>query len=192
MTNNITTVILVGGKGTRIGGDKGLQLLHGKALIDWVLDIISKQSDEVLISANANQDAYATRGCRVVADRISDGAGPLAGLHTSLSVARHNLIACVPCDTPFLPDDLIARLRAALTPTTEAAVAAVEGQRQPAIALYRKDVLPKLDAYLNSGARKVGDWLNTLQVSEVVFEEASAFTNINSLDELMVANNVQP
>lgn len=165
-----------------------MQLLHGKALIDWVLDIICKQSDEVLISANANQDAYATRGCRVVADRISDGAGPLAGLHAALHVARHNLIACVPCDTPFLPDDLIDRLRAALTPTTEAAVAVVDGQRQPAIALYRKDVLRQLDVFLGSGERKVGDWLSTLQVSEVIFEEAAAFININSLDELMVAN----
>ena len=52
------------------------------------------------------------------------------------------------------------------------------------IALYRKDVLPKLDAFLDSGARKVGDWLNTLQVSEVVFEDTTAFVNINSLEEL--------
>ncbi len=190
MTNAISTVVLAGGKGTRIGGDKGLQLLRGKALIDWVLDVIVKQSDEVMISANANQNEYAARGCRIIADQISDGAGPLAGLHAALQGARHNLIACVPCDTPFLPDDLIASLLSTITPTTEAVVAVVEGQRQPAIALYHRDVLPKLDAYLGSGARKVGDWLNKLRVSEVVFEDAAAFTNINSWDELDMANRV--
>ena len=187
----VSTAILAGGLGTRIGGDKGLQLLHGKALIDWVLEAISKQSNEVLISANANQNEYAARGYRVIPDQISEQAGPLAGLQAALLVARYDLIACVPCDTPFLPGDLIARLRNAIHPSSEAAVAVTDDQRQPTIALYRKDVLPKLDAYLNSGARKVGDWLNTLRVSDVVFEDVAAFSNINSLEELAMANRDQ-
>lgn len=174
--------------GTRIGGNKSLQLLRGKALIDWVLDVISQQSDEVLINANANHGSYVARGCRIIADQLPGWAGPLAGLQTALHSARYDWVASVPCDTPFLPDDLIARLCAAINPPTEAAVAVVEGQRQPTIALYRKDVLPKLDAYLGTGARKVGDWLNTLHVSEVVFEDVAAFANINSLDELLMAN----
>ena len=185
---SITTVILAGGKGARIGGDKGLQLLRGKALIDWVLDAVRSQSDEVLINANANHEEYAARGCRVIADQISGSAGPLAGLQAALCGARHDWVVCVPCDTPFLPEDLIARLYAAFGISTEAAVAVTEGLRQPTIALYRKNILPKLDAFLDSGARKVGDWLNTLQVSEVVFEDAAAFANINSLDELSRAN----
>lgn len=165
-----------------------MQLLRGKALIDWVLDVISQQSDEVLINANANHDDYAARNCRIIADQLLGWAGPLAGLQSALRNARYEWVACVPCDTPFLPDDLISRLWTAIKPATEVAVAVVEGQRQPAIALYRKDVLPKLDAYLGSCARKVGDWLNTLHVSEVVFEDAAAFANINSLDELRIAN----
>lgn len=186
--NALSTVILAGGLGTRIGGDKGLQLLRGKALIDWVLDRISKQSDEVLINANTNQNEYAKRGYRIIADQLPDWAGPLAGLQTALRNAQHDWVASVPCDTPFLPDNLIARLGTAINATTEAAVAVTQGQRQPTIALYRKTVLPKLDAYLDSGKRKVGDWLNTLRVSEVVFEDAAAFANINSLDELVIAN----
>ena len=184
----LSTVILAGGLGTRIGGDKGLQLLRGKALIDWVLDRISKQSDEVLINANTNQNEYAKRGYSIIADQLPDWAGPLAGLQTALRNAQHDWVASVPCDTPFLPDNLIARLGTAINATTDAAVAVTEGQRQPTIALYRKSVLPKLDTYLGSGKRKVGDWLNTLRVSEVVFEDAAAFANINSLDELLIAN----
>ena len=187
----VSTVILAGGLGTRIGGDKGLQHLHGKALIDWVLEAIGKQSDEVLISANANQTEYAARGYRVIPDQFAEQAGPLAGLQAALLLAHYDLIVCVPCDTPYLPRDLIARLSNVINSSSEAAVAVTDGQRQPTIALYRKDVLPKLDAYLNSGARKVGDWLNTLCVNEVVFENAVAFSNINSRDELMLANRDQ-
>ena len=185
---HITTVILAGGKGTRIGGNKGLQLLHGKALIDWVLDAIRPQSDEILINANTNKSDYASRGVGVIADLSPEYAGPLAGLQAALHSAQHEWVACVPCDTPFLPGNLITRLRSAITPTTEAIVAIADGQRQPTIALYRKSVLLKLDAYLDSGARKAGDWLHILDVSEVVFENAVAFANINSLEELAVAN----
>ena len=185
----ITTVILAGGKGTRIGGNKGLQLLHGKALIDWVLDAIRPHSDEILINANTNKSEYATRGYRLIADHSPEHPGPLAGLQAALHSAQHEWVACVPCDTPFLPDNLIHLLRSAITPTTEAVVAIADGQRQPTIAIYRKDVLPRLDAYLDSGARKVGDWLNTLRVNEVVFDDAAAFANINSVEELAMANH---
>ena len=184
----ITTVILAGGQGTRIGGDKGLRHLHGRPLLAWVLDAVCCQSDEVLLSANDSREEYANFGCPVIADQTSGWAGPLAGLQSALRCARHDWVASVPCDTPFLPDDLIARLSVAVG-EAEAAVAVVEGRRQPTIALYRKNVLPKLDAYLAGGERKVGGWLDTLQVSEVVFDDAAAFININTLEELEGYNN---
>lgn len=187
MRQDITTVILAGGQGTRIGGDKGLQRLHGRPLIAWVLDAVREHSDEVLLSANNERIEYTDLGCPVIADQTPGWAGPLAGLQSALRRARNNNIASVPCDTPFLPKDLIARLYAAVG-DSEAAVAVVEGRRQPTIALYRKNVLSKLDAYLDAGERKVGNWLDTLQVSEVVFDDAAAFININSSEELAAAN----
>ncbi len=187
----VSTVILAGGQGTRIGGDKGLQILRGKPLMLWVLDAVRGQSDEVLISANGGRAEYAGFGCAVIADQTPDSAGPLAGLQSALRCARNDWVASVPCDTPFLPDDLIARLFAAAG--NEAAVAVVEGKRQPTIALYHKNVLPELDEYLASGARKVAGWLDTLQVSEVVFDDAAAFININSQHDLAFVNqSMQP
>ncbi len=186
---SITTVILAGGQGKRMGGDKGLQNLHGRALVEWVLDSVRSQSDEVLLSANDKHDVYADFGCRVIADHMPDWAGPLAGLQTALRSARNAWVMSVPCDTPFLPHDLIARLYAAIAADgTEAAVAVVAGRRQPAIALYRRDVQPKLDAWLNAGGRKVNDWLSSLHLSEVLFEDADKFANINSQEELAHAN----
>ena len=189
----ITTVILAGGLGTRIGGAKGLQPLHGRTLIDWVLDTVNRQSEEVLINVNDECDAYARFGRRIIADQTPGWAGPLAGLQSAMHHARHDWVASVPCDTPFLPDDLIVRLFAAVrTNAAEAAVAIVEGRRQPTIALYHQSVLPRLDAYLASGGRKVRDWQDTLHLSEVVFDNAIAFTNINSLDDLIRANRITP
>lgn len=189
----ITTVILAGGLGTRIGGAKGLQPLHGRTLIDWVLDAVSGQSGEVLISMNGEHDAYVRFGRRIIADQTPDWAGPLAGLQSAMHHAHHDWVVSVPCDTPFLPDDLIARLFAAVgANAAEAAVAVVEGRRQPTIALYHRSVLPRLDAYMASGGRKVRDWQDTLHLSEVVFDNAIAFTNINSLDDLTRINRIAP
>jgi len=187
----ISTVILAGGLGTRIGGAKGLQALQGRALIEWVLDLVSRQSNEVLINVNDAHDAYVRFGHRIIADRTPGWAGPLAGLQSAMHCARHDWVACVPCDTPFLPDDFLIRLFAAAnSDATEVAVAVAEGRRQPTIALYHKRVLPSLDAYLSSGGHKVTDWQNTLRLSEVVFDNALAFTNINSNDDLTQANRM--
>ena len=184
-------MILAGGQGTRIGGEKGLQRLQGRPLLAWVLDAIRHQSDEIMISANAEHNKYAEFGFPVIADHTSGWAGPLAGLQAAMLYARNDLVVSVPCDAPYLPNDLIVRLyRAISIANAEAAVAVVEGKRQPVIALYRRAVLPKLNAYLNEGQRKVGGWLETLQVIDVVFDEAVAFININSSDELVVANHI--
>lgn len=181
----VTAVILAGGLGTRIGGDKGLQGLQGKALVAWVLDAIRHDSDEILINANAAQEAYAQFGYRVIADQLPDWQGPLAGLHAALLAAKTEYVMTVPCDTPFLPENLLARLLDALMQNaTDAAVAVAGGYRQPSIALYRRNVLPRLLAYLGSGGRKVNDWLDTLPVSEVVFDNDADFDNINTLDDL--------
>jgi molybdopterin-guanine dinucleotide biosynthesis protein A len=188
----ITTVILAGGLGTRIGGAKGLQPLYGRALIDWVLDSVSSQSEEILINANGVHDDYLCFGYPIIADQTPNWAGPLAGLQSALRLARHDWVASVPCDTPFLPVDLIARLYKAVSTitTVEASVAVVAGKRQPTIALYHKSVLPKLDVYLNSGGRKVNSWLETLHLSEAILDDAIAFTNINTLDDLEHANKI--
>jgi molybdopterin-guanine dinucleotide biosynthesis protein A len=177
----ITTVILAGGQGSRIGGGKGLQRLQGKPLIQWVIDAMQPQSDELVISANG--EGYAGFGFRVVADITAGSAGPLAGVQAALHSARHDLVASVPCDAPYLPADLTSKLAAAMN-GADACVAVAAGRAQPAIALYRKSVLGSLDHYLADGGRKAMDWQKTLQLNEAAFEDAQAFININTRAEL--------
>lgn len=185
----VATVILAGGRGTRIGGDKALQLLQGRPLLDRVLDTIHPQCDELLISANGVAADYARPGCRVVPDRMPDYAGPLAGLQAALKHTQCAWLASVPCDAPFLPVDLIARLHAAIR-DDEAAVAVTADGRQPAVALYRRSVLPMLEAFLANGGRKVMAWQDSLKLVQVPFAHVADFINLNSAQDLALANRI--
>ncbi|MBN8451636.1 molybdenum cofactor guanylyltransferase MobA [Accumulibacter sp.] len=186
--DGITGVVLAGGLGRRMGGvDKGLQELDGRPLVSWVIERLAPQVDEMLLNANRNAERYAAFGHAVVADRIDGFAGPLAGLHAALSVARHPLVATAPCDSPFLPTDLVARLHAALDDSgAELAVARSLGRVQPVFCLCRRTALPALSAHLAAGGRRIERWFCSLPLVEVSFEDQpAAFANINSVEDLV-------
>ena len=168
------------------GVDKGLKELRGKPMVAWVLERFAPQVDEVLINANQNLDVYKQLGCRVIPDVIGGFAGPLAGLHRGLREAAHDLVATVPCDSPFLPSDLIARLRAALEQgEAEIAVAKTGDQPHPVFCLCRKRVLPGLGDFLAGGGRKIDAWYAKLKVIEAPFDDQpDAFSNVNTEAEL--------
>ncbi|MDP1735656.1 MAG: molybdenum cofactor guanylyltransferase MobA [Sulfuritalea sp.] len=184
---DIAGVVLAGGLGRRMGGiDKGLQDLGGRPLVQWVLERLAPQVGTVLINANQNLARYGEFGCPVLPDRIEGFAGPLAGLHAALSHAQNPLLVTVPCDSPFLPADLVTRLRNALeAQDADIAVPRTGKQMHRAFCLARRELLPKLAAFLDSGERKVGLWHASLNVAEVGFDDqADAFSNINTPEEL--------
>lgn len=165
------------------GVDKGLVEYHGRALIAHVIERIRPQVDNVIISANRNHDRYAAYGDGVVSDTVAGYAGPLAGLAAGIRAAQTDLVLCVACDMPNLPPDLVRRLRAELG-SQDAAVAASSDGLQPVVALYRANVLPRLNAWLAAGNRKAADWLATLDYAKVMFD-ADAFANLNSPEDLI-------
>lgn len=186
-SSGITGVVLAGGLGRRMGRvDKGLQDLRGKPLVQWVIERFVPQVDELLINANANLETYARFGYRVIPDAIDGFAGPLAGLQRGMSEARHERIATVPCDSPFLPRDLVSRLSSALERHgADLAVAKTGEQPHPVFCLCRKRLLPGLTAFLAGGGRKIDAWYATLRAVEVSFDDdAAAFSNINTREEL--------
>ena len=177
--------MLAGGLGRRMGGvDKGLQPFRGKPMAQWAIERLAPQVDELIVNANQNAAEYARFGYRVIADELGGFAGPLAGLHAGLKVASHDFVVTVPCDSPFLPSDLVARLRAALG-SSELAVAKTGTQPHPVFSLVSRTVLPHLESFLTSGGRKIDAWYASLKVVEVAFDdEAEAFRNINTREEL--------
>jgi len=186
--HGVTGIVLAGGQGRRMGGvDKGLQPLNGRPMAAWAIERLAPQVDEILLNANQNIEAYARLGQRVVPDSLGGFAGPLAGLHAGLQAAAQPLVASVPCDSPFLPLDLVARLKSFLG-ENDLAVAKTGDQPHPVFALVRRSVLPHLERFLAGGGRKIDAWYATLAVVEVSFDdEPDAFRNINTLDELSAA-----
>ncbi len=194
--DQITGVILAGGLGRRMGRvDKGLQLLNGRPMVSWVIERLQPQVGSLIINANQNLAEYEKFGCPVVPDLIPDFAGPLAGLHAALSAAQTPWVATAPCDSPFLPDDLVFRLFSACTAPqrkhpwgaafADLAVARTFDQSHPVFCLCKRDVLPHLSEFLASGQRKMSDWYASLKIVEVAFDDkADAFENINTKDEL--------
>ncbi|NRR30100.1 molybdenum cofactor guanylyltransferase MobA [Oxalobacteraceae bacterium] len=194
-TSTISGLILAGGRGSRMGRvDKGLQPFRGATLAAHVLRRLAPQVGAVLINANRNLPAYEALGCPVLADELGGYEGPLAGLQTGLSHCSTALLATAPCDSPFLPDNLVARLhQALLEQQADLAVAVTEEadeagvvrrQRHPVFSLLKTGLLPQLSAYLASGARRMDGWYGNIKVAEVLFDDANAFRNINTLDEL--------
>jgi molybdopterin-guanine dinucleotide biosynthesis protein A len=191
MTEAVTGIVLAGGQGRRMGTvDKGLQFLRGRPMVEHVLERLRPQVDALIINANQNADAYAelgaAHGARVVPDRIGGFAGPLAGLQAGLFAATTPLVVTVPCDSPFLPVDLVARLRDGMEASAaQLAVAKTFDQPHPVFALVRTDVRDNLNAFLTGGGRKIDAWYAALSVVEVQFDDqAAAFENINTRDEL--------
>ncbi|AXF15122.1 molybdenum cofactor guanylyltransferase MobA [Paraburkholderia caledonica] len=191
----ITGLLLAGGRGTRMGGaDKGLQTLHGEPLAAHVLKRLAPQTGALLISANRHPDVYAALGAPfgagIVADTLPEFPGPLAGLLAGLRTARSEYLLSAPCDTPWLPADLAARLAQALAAnaadisTVTTADADGNLSLHPVFALLRTGLADDLAAYLAAGERKVRAWYARHKTVEVVFTDERAFYNINSLQEL--------
>jgi molybdopterin-guanine dinucleotide biosynthesis protein A len=183
----ITGIVLAGGQGRRMGTvDKGLVDLDGRPLVAHVLARLAPQVATLIINANRNAERYAAFGYPVVADAIAGFAGPLAGLHAGLAAAATPFVVTSPCDSPFLPMDLVARLaRAFEARAIDIAVARTFTQPHPVFALVRRAVLPHLERFLNGGGRKIDAWYASLAIAEVAFDdEADAFRNINTPAEL--------
>lgn len=187
MSAGITGLVLAGGLGRRMGGiDKGLQEFRGEPMVAQVIRRFAPQVDALIVNANQNIERYAAFGHPVVPDVITGYAGPLAGLHAGLNACRTPLLVTSPCDSPFLPLDLVARLREALEREgADLAVARTGEQSHPVFSLVHRHVLPGLTDFLDGGGRKVDLWYSALKVVEVSFDDQpDAFANINTLNEL--------
>jgi len=187
---DITGLVLAGGRGSRMGGvDKGLQDHRGVPLALHALRRLQPQVGTAMLSANRNLPDYEAMGVPVWSDSIEGYAGPLAGLLTGLEHARTDWLVTVPCDTPDFPLDLVDRLaEAEAAQGAEIAMAAThedgELRAQPVFCLLRASLAPSLLAFLQAGERKFGKWTAQHRMVQVAFDDAAAFFNANTSDEL--------
>ncbi|NRF70732.1 molybdenum cofactor guanylyltransferase MobA [Aquincola sp. S2] len=188
--HDITGLVLAGGRGSRMGGvDKGLQKHAGVPLAMHALMRLAPQVGAVMINANRNLGAYESFGAPVWPDAVTDYAGPLSGFLAGLEHCETPWLATVPCDSPLFPLDLVQRLAAAahehdaeiaMAATREAGVLQV----QPVFCLLKIGLLESLVRFTQGGQRKIDKWTAQHRCVEVEFEDAHAFANANTMDEL--------
>ena len=165
--------------------DKGLQPFRGGPLVAHVLSRMRPQVGAILINANRNGDRYRSFGHPVVADTIAGHPGPLAGILAGLEACSTDFLVAVPCDAPFVPTDLVARLSDAFVDdTVDVAMAATAAHAHPVFCLMRRTVRPAVAAALGRGERGVRGWIETQRGRAVSFDDEAAFSNLNTVDEL--------
>ena len=201
----IVGLLLAGGQSRRMGGgDKSLRPLGGRLLLDRVIERIRPQVDELVLNANGDPVRFARFGLPVVADSVPDYAGPLAGVLAGLDWAAENrpdcrLVASVPTDAPFLPDDLVARMVQGMeTAGVELVCAESGGQPHPVVGLWPVRLREELRrALTDEGLRKVDRWTGRYRFATVPFEKVGRpgfgidpFFNANHPDDFAAAEQL--
>ena len=187
---DITGLVLAGGRGSRMGGvDKGLQQHGGTPLALHALMRLEPQVGHMMINANRNLGAYESFGVPVWPDATADFPGPLAGFLAGLERCETPYLVTVPCDSPHFPDDLVERLGAALlAQDADLAMAVTDDadgrQVQPVFCLMKASLMESLVRFVQSGQRKIDRWTAEHRCAEVLFDDAAAFANANTPQEL--------
>jgi molybdopterin-guanine dinucleotide biosynthesis protein A len=188
--DDITGLVLAGGRGSRMGGvDKGLQNHHGMPLAMHALLRLQPQVGHAMINANRNLGAYESMGVPVWPDTSGDYPGPLAGVLVGLERCETPYLVTVPCDTPNFPPDLVERLAAALErDDAQIAMAATredgELRTQPVFCLLQSMLMESLAQFMQAGERKIERWTAQHRCTLVEFDDAAAFFNANTAQEL--------
>jgi molybdopterin-guanine dinucleotide biosynthesis protein A len=189
-------VILAGGLSRRMGGgDKGLLKLGTRSILGHVIDRIRPQAWALALNANGDASRFAGFGLPVIPDLMPGFPGPLAGFLAALSwAAGHHPLAThvltAPSDTPFLPRDLVARLRGAIGDSTGSAMAARACRNHPVVGLWPVGWHAPLRAAVETeGLRKVEAWTDRMKTRAVGFDDTpfDPFFNVNTPDDLAAA-----
>ena len=196
-SKDITGLILAGGRAQRMGGiDKGLISFHQKPLIESAINRLSDQVGPIIINANRNITRYAGYGYPVCMDETPDFSGPLAGFLMGLKNCHTPYLLTTPCDSPLLPIDLASRLAEELEQKQLDLVYASSKEAdgkvwaQPVFCLMRANLQESLVAFLQKGDLKIDRWFTELKSCTVVFDDAKAFANINTPEELKALEEI--
>jgi len=168
----VTGIILAGGKSSRMGTDKGLQLLCGKPLIGYAIEALSGICSNILISSSS--DAYHSFGYQVVADEFP-GIGPMGGIYSALRQSKTEKNLVLSCDLPFVTTELLDFILK-ISDGYEVAVP-WEGNRhyEPLCGFYRLSILEKLSNYIIKGNYKLPDLFDEIRINKLVINNELGF-----------------
>ncbi len=193
MEEKISAVILAGGLARRMNGaEKGLQLLDQKPLISHLLARLSPQIEDIWLNINRSVEQYQQLYPELpyYQDSLPDFQGPLSGMLSGFEQIESDYLLFVPCDTPFIPTQLLHKLHTALRINQAQIAYAHDGDRpHPTVALVHRSVAENLRAYLASGERRLLWFFQTQKSVAVDFSAyKAAFRNFNCLEDLTAFN----
>ncbi len=175
-------IILAGGEGKRVGGvDKGLLKYKNKPLIEHVIASVRPQIDELVISANRNIERYKNYSNKVISDISEKHLGPLAGINAALPHCTHDRVLIVPCDTPHLPADIIAKFLSGRA-DSHLYIAESKNKLQPVMLIHKK-LHNSITSSLDSEQLRLMFWVRSQQPEVVLFADESAFKSFNQADD---------
>ena len=181
--NNITGIILAGGKSSRMGTDKGFIMLNGKPFIEHIIEAMKPLVNHIIIVSN-NLD-YDVFNLKRVGDIIED-AGPLAGLYSGLyhSETENNLV--LSCDVPLINSVVLNKLIDSFDDNKEVVQLQSQGKMLPLIAMYKKHCMHQCLELLQKGERRLitaVEQMNTKTI-ELDSELEQYIGNINTTSQL--------
>ncbi|MEQ8389686.1 MAG: molybdenum cofactor guanylyltransferase MobA [Thalassospira sp.] len=190
-------LILAGGEGRRMGGNKPFREVGGKTLLTRVIDVAQVQCDDVMISSNEDADVFKAYGLPVVADKPQAGQGPLGGILGGLDALPEDTawLVTFPVDCPIVPVDMVKRLLiAAQDANVKAAFASHADRDHYLSSIWHRDVAHVIVEKLADDDRRVGSALRAMEAASVTFlaqdGEIAPFTNVNSPEDLSTLNKI--
>lgn len=187
---DITGIVLAGGKGIRLGRNKGMAELNGRHLVEYVFENLQQLAGEILISSNTDQCKQF--GFPVIPD-IYEAKGPMASIHACLSASsnEHNFVISV--DTPFVSPEFIRFMIKSRKNKLIAAPWYGKDHYEPLCAYYNKSCLPEMESFFEKGNYKLPDLFQAVPFQGIRIPENEAFYhpmlfhNINTEDDLLKA-----
>lgn len=198
---DVAGVLLAGGLARRMGGgDKGMRRLGGRPIMERILARVRPQVTTLLVNANGDPARFEGYGLPVMADVVEGFAGPLAGVLTGLEWAAEHapegtrFVASFAIDAPFVPLNLVARLRRAVEDEGAEMACAKSGDRtHPVFGLWPLAIASELRrALVEEEMRKIDRWTARYRLVEVAFatEPFDPFFNINDPGNLAEAERL--
>lgn len=191
----ISVAVLCGGQSSRMGRNKAFVEVGGLPVIERVITQVRPLTDDLLLITNTHTE-YATLGLPTYPDLLT-GKGPLGGLYTALSHARHSYLLLVSCDQPFLNRDLLRYLISLRSGVDVVVPLARDGYPQSMHAVYGKGCLPAIEAQIAADRLKMIGFFSQVRVREAAGDEIDrfdperlSFTNLNTPDDLAAAQRI--
>ena len=178
---------------------KSLKMFNNKIIFDRIFENLKCQVQEIIINSNDSENLFFNYDVKIIRDSLKGFLGPLAGIHATLewlvkNATHINLLITVPCDTPFIPVNLVNKLLdKAKYSNHKIVLAQSNGKTNPIIGIWHSSLYGSLSNDLNLGTRKILDWAkkHSLGYVEFINPNYDPFFNINYEKDILEAQEIE-